>query len=175
MDTLITTMLQAFPPLKQWVIPSYQRNYVWTEEGQWAPLWEDLMALTERVREANSGSGDAEPHFLGTVITKHSPGFKPGRLISYWWVVDGQQRLTTLQLLLAAARAAFTQHGLARYASMLSGVLANSRDFVGGPGHQYKIRHKSSKRWERSDYAVFHDRFQPFCAKLRCDGRFTAG
>lgn len=148
-------MLQAFPPLKQWVIPSYQRNYVWTEEGQWAPLWEDLMALTERVREANSGSGDAEPHFLGTVITKHSPGLKPGRLISYWWVVDGQQRLTTLQLLLAAARAAFTQHGLARYASMLSGVLANSPDFVGGPRDQYKIRHKSSKRWERSDYAVF--------------------
>ena len=155
MDTLITTMLRAFPPLKQWVIPSYQRNYVWTEEGQWAPLWEDLMALTERVRQANSGSEDAEPHFLGTVITKHSPGFKSGRLISYWWVVDGQQRLTTLQLLLAAARAAFIQRGLARHASMLSGVLANSSDFVGGPGDQYKIRHKSSKRWEKSDYAVF--------------------
>ena len=155
MDTLITTTLQAFPPLKQWVIPSYQRNYVWTEEGQWAPLWEDLMALTERVRQANSGSEDAEPHFLGTVITKHSPGFKPNRLIGYWWVVDGQQRLTTLQLLLAAARAVFFQRGLARHASMLSEVLANSPDFVGGPGDQYKIRHKSSKRWEKSDYAVF--------------------
>ncbi len=155
MNTLITAMNQTFPPLKQWVIPSYQRNYVWTEEGQWTPLWEDLMALTERVREADSGGADAEPHFLGTIITKHSPSFKPGRLINYWWVVDGQQRLTTLQLLMAAARAAFIQHGLDNPASMLSGVLAEAAPYVGGPGDNYKIRHKSSKTYEGSDYDVF--------------------
>ncbi len=155
MDTLITTMNQAFPPLKQWVIPSYQRNYVWTENGQWTPLWEDLIALTERVREADSSGADADPHFLGTVITKHSLSYKPGRLINYWWVVDGQQRLTTLQLLMASAQAAFIQHGLTRHASMLNGVLTNARDFVGGPGDQYKIRHKRSETYEGSDYALF--------------------
>ena len=155
MDTLITTMLLAFPTRKQWVIPSYQRNYVWTEEGQWAPLWEDLMALTERVREADSVDADAEPHFLGTVITKRIPSFKPRRHIDYWSVVDGQQRLTTLQLLMAAARAAFIQHSLDKPASMLSEVLAEADHYVGGPGDQHKIRHKSSKRWEKSDYAVF--------------------
>ena len=155
MDTLITTMLQAFPTRKQWVIPSYQRNYVWTEEGQWAPLWEDLIALTERVREADSVDADAEPHFLGTVITKRIPTFKPRRHIDYWSVVDGQQRLTTLQLLMAAARAAFIQHSLDKAASMLSEVLAEADHYVVGPGDKYKIRHKSSKRWEKSDYAVF--------------------
>lgn len=155
MDTLITTMTQAFPPLKQWVIPSYQRNYVWTEKGQWAPLWEDLMALTERVRNADPREADAEPHFLGTVITKLNPSYKAGRLINYWWVVDGQQRLTTLQLLIAGARAAFIRHSLAKHASMLSGVLANAPDFVGGPGDKYKIRHKRSKTYKGSDYAVF--------------------
>ena len=155
MDTLITTITQAFPPLKQWVIPSYQRNYVWTEKGQWAPLWEDLMALTERVRNADPSEADAEPHFLGTVITKLNPRYKPGRLISYWWVVDGQQRLTTLQLLIAAARAAFIRHSLAKHASMLSGVLANASDFVGGPGDTYKVRHKRSKTYKESDYTVF--------------------
>ena len=155
MDTLITTMTQAFPPLKQWVIPSYQRNYVWTESGQWAPLWEDLKALTERVRNADPTEADAEPHFLGTVITKRIPSYKPGRLIGYWSVVDGQQRLTTLQLLMAAARAVFVQHGLAKHASMLSGVLANAADFVGGPADKYKIRHKRSKTYKESDYAVF--------------------
>ena len=155
MDTLITTMNQAFPPVKQWVIPSYQRNYVWTENGQWAPLWEDLMALTERVRKADPGDSDAEPHFLGTIITKQNPGYKSRRFINYWWVVDGQQRLTTLQLLMAAARAVFIQHSLARHAAMLSGVLANAPDFVGGPGDKYKIRHKRSKTYKGSDYAVF--------------------
>ena len=148
-------MLQAFPTRKQWVIPSYQRNYVWTEEGQWAPLWEDLIALTERVREADSVDADAEPHFLGTVITKRIPTFKPRRHIDYWSVVDGQQRLTTLQLLMAAARAAFIQHSLDKAASMLSEVLAEADHYVVGPGDKYKIRHKSSKRWEKSDYAVF--------------------
>ena len=155
MNTLITSTNLTFPPLKQWVIPSYQRNYVWTEEGQWTPLWEDLMALTERVREADSGGADAEPHFLGTVITKRIPSFKPGRVINYWWVVDGQQRLTTLQLLMAAARAAFNQHGLDKPASMLTGVLAEADHYAGGPGDNYKIRHKSSKTYEGSDYDVF--------------------
>ena len=150
-------MLQAFPTRKQWVIPSYQRNYVWTQEGQWAPLWEDLIALTGRVREADSVDADAEPHFLGTVITKRIPTFKPHRHIDYWSVVDGQQRLTTLQLLMAAARAAFSQHRLDKAASMLSDVLAEADHYVSGPGDKYKIRHKSSKRWEgqESDYAVF--------------------
>ena len=155
MDTLITTMNQAFPPLKQWVIPSYQRNYVWTEKGQWGPLWEDLMALAVRVRNVDPREAVAESHFLGTVITKQNPTYKPGRLINYWWVVDGQQRLTTLQLLMAAARAVFIQHSLARHASMLSGVLANAPDFVGGPADKYKIRHKRSKTYKESDYAVF--------------------
>ena len=152
---LITAMNQTFLPLKQWVIPSYQRNYVWTEEGQWTPLWEDLMALTERVHQADSVGADAEPHFLGTIITKHSPSFKPGRLINYWWVVDGQQRLTTLQLLMAAASAAFTQHSLDNPASMFSGMLAEAPHYVGGPGDNYKIRHKRSETYEESDYGVF--------------------
>ena len=155
MDTLITTMNLTFPPLKQWVVPSYQRNYVWTEEGQWQPLWEDLMALTERVRDADSAGADAEPHFLGTIITKHSPGYMRGGVINYWSVVDGQQRLTTVQLLLAAARATFIQHSLDRPASMLSGVLAEADQFVGDTGVRYKIIHKRSKTFEESDYTLF--------------------
>jgi len=155
MDTLITTRNLTFPPLKQWVVPSYQRNYVWTEEGQWKPLWEDLMALTDRVRDADSAGVDAEPHFLGTIITKHSPGYKRGGVINYWSVVDGQQRLTTVQLFLAAARAIFLQHSLDQAASMLSGVLAEADQFVGDTGVRYKIIHKRSKTYEESDYALF--------------------
>ena len=155
MDTLITTMNLTFPPLKQWVVPSYQRNYVWTEEGQWNPLWEDLMALTERVRDADSAGADAEPHFLGTIISKYSPGYRRGGVINYWSVVDGQQRLTTVQLLLAAARATFIQHSLGQPASMLSGVLAEADQFVGDTEVPYKIIHKRSKTYEESDYALF--------------------
>ena len=62
-----TTVSRAFPPRKQYTIPSYQRNYVWTREGQWEPLWDDLTALTRRVL-AEGPRG--KPHFLGAIITK---------------------------------------------------------------------------------------------------------
>ena len=143
MKTLVTAVDQAFPPTKQYVIPSYQRNYVWTKEGQWEPLWEDLRALTA---QALATGPNAKPHFLGTIITKQigTEGF-----IDRWWVVDGQQRLTTLQILIAAAHAAFSEHGLDLYADILSDLLANAGKFIRTPSDKYKIQHKSS------DYAGF--------------------
>ena len=143
MQTQITTVSLAFPPTKQYAIPSYQRNYVWTREGQWEPLWEDVKALTDQVLVAGP---DAKPHFLGTIITR-VVGLDS--FITRWWVVDGQQRLTTLQILIAAARTAFIAQGLDGYASMLSGLLANESEFVRSPRHKYKIEHKSR------DYAGF--------------------
>ncbi len=138
METQITTVSLAFPPRKQYAIPSYQRNYVWTRQGQWEPLWEDVKALTAHVRAAES---KAKPHFLGTIITKQigTVGF-----IDRWWVVDGQQRLTTLQILIAAARADFTEHRLDRHASILSDLLANAAEVISSPSDKYKINHKSS-------------------------------
>ncbi|WP_251552391.1 DUF262 domain-containing protein [Neobacillus muris] len=70
-------------------IPLYQRPYNWGKD-QWNDLWEDLIRL----------EGD-ETHFLGSVITisqERQKGF------SYFEVVDGQQRITTILLLLMAIR-----------------------------------------------------------------------
>ncbi len=142
MQTLITPILQAFPSLKQWVIPSYQRNYVWTGEGQWRPLWEDIMALVKT---------DADSHFLGTIITKQSIG--QGSFINFWWVVDGQQRLTTLQLLIAAARACFVRNGLTG-AKMLEPMLVNGEG-AKTQEDRYKVRHKQSASYPASDYVQF--------------------
>lgn len=128
----------AFPARKQYAIPSYQRNYVWTQEGQWEPLWDDLRALT---RQILAEGPRARPHFLGTIITKHigAQGF-----IDRWWVVDGQQRLTTLQILIAATCSAFNEHGLAQYASILTDALVNPPQVVQEGPDKYKIEHKSS-------------------------------
>ena len=138
----ITTGDQAFPPRKQYLIPSYQRNYVWTERDHWEPLWEDVKELTRQVVAAE----ETKPHFLGTIITKEigTVGF-----INRWWVVDGQQRLTTLQVLIAAARAAFIERGLAQSADILSDLLVNAEKSTDGRSDKYKIKHKSS------DYAGF--------------------
>ena len=82
-----------------------------------------------------------EPHFLGTIITK--PIATSQSRLERWSVVDGQQRLTTLQLLIAAAHRAFTQYKLTDFASILAGYLFNQPASVRESHERYKIQHKS--------------------------------
>jgi len=92
-------------------VPPFQRPYVWNEEEQWQPLWDDIA----RVAEALMGSpevtepGEQRGHFLGAVVLK-SRETAAGE-VSRRSVIDGQQRLTTLQLLLDAAQLVLEAHG----------------------------------------------------------------
>lgn len=149
METQITNVVQAFPNAKQYAIPSYQRSYVWTKEGQWEPLWEDVVALANR---SVNGDQEVKPHFLGTIITKQ---IGTRHFINRWWVVDGQQRLTTLQILLKAASAAFRERGLNRFAELLEDCLLNSKALVTKPEDRYKIAPKSG------DYRTFASIIDP--------------
>lgn len=86
-------------------MPLFQRPYVWTREEQWEPLWEDVVALLERL-ERRKGDAPVASHFLGTIVLEqvaNPTGSLPRRE-----VIDGQQRLTTLQLLLKAAEHALS-------------------------------------------------------------------
>lgn len=86
-------------------VPLFQRPYVWNKEEQWEPLWQDISNLADRVLLASTDATIAG-HFLGTVVleqTKNLTGSIPRREI-----IDGQQRLTTLQIVLRGA-----QHALA--------------------------------------------------------------
>lgn len=81
-------------------VPLFQRPYVWNQEEQWEPLWEDISGLLDRLR-LREGDDQVASHFLGTIVleqAKNPTGSLPRRE-----VIDGQQRLTTLQLLLKAA------------------------------------------------------------------------
>lgn len=82
---------------KQYRVPLYQRVYSWRSE-QLEQLWADVreIAATRRV------SSDAT-HFIGSLVLAATPGFGPVGVQTFL-VVDGQQRLTTLTLLLAALR-----------------------------------------------------------------------
>jgi len=78
---------------KQFQIPLFQRPYSWQEEN-WKTLWEDLISLyNDEVKGA---------YFLGPIVTQALPGTADG--ISPYIVIDGQQRLTTLSIVLAALR-----------------------------------------------------------------------
>lgn len=92
-----------FSPQIRHTVPLFQRPYVWKRESEWEPLWDDLRATAERVLSAEQGR-PASAHFLGTVVLEqvpHASGSLPRRE-----VIDGQQRLTTLQLILKAAEQA---------------------------------------------------------------------
>lgn len=93
-----------------YVIPNYQRAYVWNKEDQWELLWEDIEKIASPlVEEINSDNPNPPaPHFLGAAVLKIATG-GPVHGAKRFTVVDGQQRLTTLQLLLAAVADVF--HG----------------------------------------------------------------
>jgi len=76
----------------QFVIPIYQRTYSWTEK-ECRQLWDDI---------ARCGSNDRIPvHFIGSIVYVES-GLSQVTHQAPLLVIDGQQRLTTVTLLLAA-------------------------------------------------------------------------
>jgi len=74
-------------------------------DDQWEPLWSDIRDRAEAVL-ATGNDRDARqrvyPHFLGAIVTSQTHVF--GKEVHAYAVIDGQQRLTTLQLILAAFR-----------------------------------------------------------------------
>ncbi|MDP4574109.1 DUF262 domain-containing HNH endonuclease family protein [Qipengyuania sp. G39] len=81
-------------------VPLFQRPYVWNKEDQWEPLWEDISGLLERL-EARKNEESVASHFLGTIVLDQASN--PTGSLPRREVIDGQQRLTTLQIVLKAA------------------------------------------------------------------------
>ena len=78
----------------QFIIPVFQRNYSWGEE-QCLQLWQDIVKSSEN-------SGRSAEHFIGSIVYVASGDTAAG--FTRWLVIDGQQRLTTVTILLAALR-----------------------------------------------------------------------
>ncbi|MFT5797449.1 MAG: hypothetical protein ACI84R_001509 [Candidatus Azotimanducaceae bacterium] len=98
------TIQELFSRERRFVIPLFQRAYVWNKEEQWEPLWEDIERRAEAhfKKMKSDTEGKVRSHFMGAVVLSNSVA--QGRSIARCDVIDGQQRLTTLQLLLAALR-----------------------------------------------------------------------
>jgi hypothetical protein len=81
-------------------VPIYQRNYVWNRQKQWEPFWSDIRT---KAIERLAGREQRYSHYMGAVVLEARGGFSARRVPTFQ-VVDGQQRLTTFQLFLSAAR-----------------------------------------------------------------------
>lgn len=117
------TLTQLFQLDVRYVIPLYQRPYVWTEQRQWSPLWEDIATVAEHVL-VEGASSKSPAHFLGAIVIEQeeNPPGSPQRYL----VIDGQQRLTTLQLLLAAAARTAEKMGCPAQGDLLSRLTFNN-------------------------------------------------
>ena len=78
----------------QFVIPIYQRNYDWSEE-QCKQLLEDIIEV------GRSPKDEAKVHFIGSIVYVCNDEYTTDEIEQYV-IIDGQQRITTITLLLIA-------------------------------------------------------------------------
>jgi alkylated DNA nucleotide flippase Atl1 len=83
---------------KQYLVPLYQRTYAW-KRIHLERLWADILAQADALRDGTASPG----HFVGSLVLAPASTAIAGG-VQRWLVVDGQQRLTTLMLALAALR-----------------------------------------------------------------------
>lgn len=105
-----TTIRKLIEGSKQYVIPLFQRPYSWNQK-HWSTLWQDVIDLVEDV--------NARPHFFGSTVTAPAKSVPQG--VGKWLLIDGQQRMTTTQLFLAALRDAATEAGATNLAQKIDG------------------------------------------------------
>lgn len=97
------SIFDVFQMERRYMVPLFQRPYVWNRETQWKPLWEDVKAKADEVfRHETDDDYPIRKHFLGAVVMSQVKTF--GKQIAAMELIDGQQRLTTLQVLLCTLR-----------------------------------------------------------------------
>ena len=92
MEATVTPLLRFLQGPKQFFIPIFQRRYSW-EEHHCRQLWDDILRIGE--------NDEILSHFLGSIVYME-PRLQPVTAVRQLLVIDGQQRLTTLSLLLSA-------------------------------------------------------------------------
>lgn len=141
METNVRTPMQIFSLPQRLDVPLFQRPYVWERDEQWDPLWSDIRRLAEvRLRDPFSSA----THFLGAVVVQAQDG-QLGNMQSSN-IIDGQQRLTTLQLLMDAAASVLESVGFDTFAGQLASLTHNQVTFVPSGASRLKVRHTNRDR-----------------------------
>ena len=99
MNAEAVPLLDLFEKKMRLEVPLFQRQYVWTLVQQWEPLWEDI---SRKFAEFLEDRLDGPVHFLGAMVLDQKK--TPATHVEQRQVIDGQQRLTTLQIFLAVMR-----------------------------------------------------------------------
>ncbi|MDF1595107.1 MAG: DUF262 domain-containing protein [Acidimicrobiia bacterium] len=118
----------------RYLVPLFQRPYVWNQVEHWEPLWSDVTPIVESYRTTPE---DAAPHFLGAVVLDHVS--TQVAELEARQVIDGQQRLTTLQILIAACRDVAQGRSFDKQARVLAKLTENDQDLIVESHHLLKV------------------------------------
>ena len=146
MKTDVFTLEEALNLKCQWVVPVYQRQYVWgTTAGkqQLPKLWHELQDKTLRSLDSASNS---IPHYFGAIIySQADQNLSP---VPQYFLVDGQQRITTFHLTLAAIREVARNHGDQLHINKIEDYLLNAQSpsMKSPKRERYKLWPSSSDR-----------------------------
>ena len=152
MDANTRKLERIFDQTITYQIPLFQRPYVWTQEANWEPLWEDIQSLLDKHLRGQK----VHPHFLGAVVLEQL-GNSTGSIESRQ-VIDGQQRFTTLQLFLIAARDVATANGVGKYIERFTDLVANRRSKIDHDDEVFKVWPTNSNR---AAFRVVHEAGSP--------------
>ena len=149
LDANILTLKTLFGSEVSYRIPQFQRPYAWKRDEQWVPLWDDVRKVAENILSRQGGK--VPPHFMGAIVLQSQESRTGG--VAKRIVVDGQQRLTTLQLLIRAAQDAFQSLNDTERVNRLSELTLNAEEHWGGdPDSETKIRQSN-----RNDQSSFQE------------------
>jgi hypothetical protein len=155
MKPITVNVLDLFATDVRFRVPIYQRNYSWQLE-HWTQLWEDIRDVALEILDYGDAPEVGE-HFLGAMVCEPEVAFGlDAKLVS---VIDGQQRLTTLSLLLSAMFLVAQEKQLeapeitgTHQANWLEKFVKNDASVVQSrQDHQYKVFPNSI---DRSDFLL---------------------
>jgi uncharacterized protein DUF262/uncharacterized protein DUF1524 len=127
-------LLAIFEPKRRLEVPLFQRQYVWSREKHWDPLWEDLK---RKFTDSLEGRKDGPVHFLGAMVLDQQ--LTPTTHVDRRQVIDGQQRLTTLQIILAAFRDFCREQGCKDLADECDLFILNRGMMADPAADKYKV------------------------------------
>jgi Protein of unknown function DUF262/Protein of unknown function (DUF1524) len=134
-ETQVRTPQMVFMQPQRLIVPLFQRPYVWNEDNQWEPLWSDVLNVARRLLD-NPGATH-HPHFLGAVVFQQVQN--PAGTLQERTIIDGQQRLTTLQLLLDALHAELLAAGAEQQAKRVELLVMNAEAYWERPEDRFKV------------------------------------
>ncbi|MGC1492199.1 MAG: DUF262 domain-containing protein, partial [Candidatus Acidiferrum sp.] len=88
-----TKLQRVIEGTNQYVVPLFQRKYSW-DSKEWSTLWDDLVELYEEEKPRS--------HFIGSIVTMPTQSVPEG--VAKFLLIDGQQRFTTILILLSVLR-----------------------------------------------------------------------